>query len=272
MGRLERLHHSGRAPGGAVFGQGAVPGAPGDGGQVPGRQAQGVQRIGGGAGNQDFLAGPEEAVQPGPIVGQDRHAAGRGLEQPSGRAPAHARHGIPRDVERDAGGTVERRVQRRRQVAHEIGVGRPGEPVRILRAPDDETLVRQGAGGFHEQPLQRRLPVGGVGAEIGQRPRILRPRRRRAVQRRIDGAVDRHDPARPQPVLQRVQRRAAGVAEPSRTGCAVHVRPCEQSAFRRIFRPDAVGPADGRPDAPGDGDIRAGWPSLSDKPAALASV
>ena len=88
-----------------------------------------------------------------------------------------------------------------------------GKCARILRAADHEAALRPPPRRLHEEPLQRRLPILGIGAEIGERRREARIRRRRMVQRRIDRAVERRHAARTQLVAQGVERAAAGVGE-----------------------------------------------------------
>src|SRR6185437_6006588 len=82
--------------------------------------------------HQYLAARLEERIEPVPLVGQDRHAARGRLEQPPRRAPAHRRHRRARHVQRHPCRAVERGMLRRRQMAHEEDVRRPGELPRIL--------------------------------------------------------------------------------------------------------------------------------------------
>jgi hypothetical protein len=68
-----------------------------------------------------------------------------------------------------------------------LDIGGPVDLGRILRAGDDEAAIGERTGGLDQQPLQGRLPVGAVGAEIGQVPALGRIERRISV--RIDRAI-----------------------------------------------------------------------------------
>ena len=56
----------------------------------------------------------------------------------------------------------------RRQMPDEVDVVGPGKVLRILRAADQEAPLRPAPRRLDEQRLERRLPVRGIGAEIGQ--------------------------------------------------------------------------------------------------------
>ena len=102
----------------------------------------------------------------------------------------------------------------RRQMPDEEDVVRPGKVLRVLRAADQEALLRAPPGRLDEQRFERRLPVGRVGAEIGQVGAIMRSTRRdRPMHVGIDMAVERRHAAGAELRSQRVERRAAGVAE-----------------------------------------------------------
>jgi hypothetical protein len=66
-----------------------------------------------------------------------------------------------------------------------LDVGRPVDRHGILRAGDHEPQVREAAGRLDQQPLQRRLAIVRVGAEVGQVPAL------RNVERLVGGGVDR---------------------------------------------------------------------------------
>jgi hypothetical protein len=162
---------------------------------------------------QDLLARTEEGGEPVPIVGHDRDAAGRRLEQPARRAPPHRRHVAARDVQRQPRGTEKRRVSGRRDMVHEIDVGLPREVGGVARSAEHEATLGRTACGLHEQPDERCLPIVGVGAEIGKVAPEQLDRRDGPVGARIDMAVERRRPTRAEPVGERVERRTAGVAQ-----------------------------------------------------------
>lgn len=85
-------------------------------------------------------------------------------------------------------------MARRRQMLDPLDIFGPVDVVGILRPGDDKAAVRQQAGGFQQQRLKRRLPVGAVGAEIAQIPSLLHVHRTIAI--RVDGAIQRLGPAR----------------------------------------------------------------------------
>ena len=91
--------------------------------------------------------------------------------------------------------------------------GRPWEVLRILRAADHEAALGPASRRFDKQPFDRRLAVGGVGAEIGEIAGERRMGRCRPVMRGVDVTVKRCDAARTEPALQRRQCGAAGIAQ-----------------------------------------------------------
>ena len=160
----------------------------------------------------DLRAGREERVQPVPRIGHDRRAAGRGLEQPHAGAVPGADHVGAGDVQGEAARGVEGRMVGRRHVLQPLDVGGPVDLVGVLRPGHHEAPLRRAAGGLEQQPLQRRLAVGAVGAEIAQVPARRRVGQR-PVGRRVHGAVQRARRRRAVAPLQQVERRPAGEGE-----------------------------------------------------------
>ncbi len=86
------------------------------------------------------------ASSPSHASREERRPAGRRLEQPAGRAPAHLRHGAPRDVERQPRRGEEGRMLGRRQMAHEVDVvASRGNPADTARPPITKRRVAAGA-------------------------------------------------------------------------------------------------------------------------------
>src|SRR5215218_10451324 len=84
--------------------------------------------------DEQLLARREEALDPFPVIAQDRRAARGRLEQSARRAEAHLRHRAARHVQRDRRRAEERRMLGWRQVANEEQVRQPGKIVWIRRA------------------------------------------------------------------------------------------------------------------------------------------
>jgi hypothetical protein len=93
-------------------------------------------------------------------------------------------------------------VLQRREVADEIDIGRPGEVGRILRAADKEAALGPLSRRFHEEALDRRLPVRRVGSKVGEIGRVVRLRCNGPMHFGIDMAVKRRDTAGAQPRTQ----------------------------------------------------------------------
>src|SRR3712207_5724976 len=103
-----------------------------------------------------------------PGVAEQGGGAGGGLEQAAGGAPAPGGHVAAGDVQGQPGAGEEGGVVGRRHVLHEPDVVGPGEVGRVAGAAENEALAGTAAGGLQEQALERRLAVGGVGAEVGE--------------------------------------------------------------------------------------------------------
>src|SRR3954470_18260314 len=86
----------------------------------------------------------------------------------------------------------------RRQMAHEENILRPGKIIRVLRAGQQEALVRQPACRLDEQSLECLLPISGKCTEIGKIGAIARDGGGRLVNFRVDMAVKRKNAARAQ--------------------------------------------------------------------------
>ena len=102
---------------------------------------------------------------------------------------------------------------RRRQVAHEEDVVGPGEIRRVLRPADQKPPLGPPPRRLDEKRLERRLPVGRIGAEIRQVGDEPIRRRDRPMHHRIDVAVERRNMRRAKLRAQPVERCAAGVAQ-----------------------------------------------------------
>ena len=89
----------------------------------------------------------------------------------------------------------------------------PGERLRIARARQDEAPAGPAARRLDEQGVQRRLAVGGPGADEGQIRGEGRVRLGRAVNLGVDVAVERRGPPRAQPLAQEPQRLAPRVGQ-----------------------------------------------------------
>ena len=68
-------------------------------------------------------------------------------------------------------------------------VARPGDPLGVERAGDDEALGRHAPRRLDQEPLELGLPVVAVGAEVAQVPARLQ--RLRPVEALVDRAVER---------------------------------------------------------------------------------
>ena len=102
---------------------------------------------------------------------------------------------------------------RRIDVTLEKDIRAPREIGRIEGASDHEPLIWQAFRGLEKKPAQLRLPIFGIGPEIGQRrPRPFRLRRR-AIAVRIDRAIKRRHPRRAEALAQGRQRHAPGIAQ-----------------------------------------------------------
>src|SRR3954452_17767351 len=111
--------------------------------QLPIAQLKRCDHIGGSAGQNDFLTGLEECIEPVPDIAEDRRTACGRLEQASGRTPAPFHHRPPGHVKSKARGAKKGRVLGRWQVADEIDVGRPREVLWVLRAANQKPSRRQ---------------------------------------------------------------------------------------------------------------------------------
>src|SRR5215212_4282060 len=120
----------------------------------------------------DLAIGEEQRFKTVPHIRNDRRAAGRSLEETHARGVAGTNHVGSRHVERESARGVERRVLVRGHMVDAVHIRRPGDRVGILWARDHEAPMRRAARWFDEQAVERRLPVGAVGAEIGQVPAL----------------------------------------------------------------------------------------------------
>src|ERR1051326_7444259 len=209
-GRLQELFELARTAVGGVLVEDTLAGGAGDPGERRVRRLEGVDGLLRAAGDEELLAGRQESGEPFPVVTEERGAAGGGFEEAAGRAVAHLRHRAARDVERQPGGAEEGRVLRRRDVPDEEYVLRPGKVLRIHGAAEEEAPGRQPARGLDEERAQRRLPVGGVGAEIGEVGAIGFHGRDRVMPVGIGAAIEGSDAARAKAGAQLLERLAAG--------------------------------------------------------------
>ena len=138
---------------------------------------------------------------------------GRRLEQPARGTVAHARHSGAGHVQRQPAGAVEGGVLGRREVADEEEVRGPGEVVRVAGAAHQEAGLRPQPCRLDEQLLERGLPVGGEGAEVGEVGAETLQRLGRPVDGRVDAAVKRRHMPGAEDAPQLVQRQAARVAQ-----------------------------------------------------------
>jgi hypothetical protein len=114
-------------------------------------------------------------------------------------------------VQGEAQLVVELRMALRRQVVMAHHVDRPGQICRILRPRQHEPLLRQDPRRLDQEAIHGRLTIGAVGAEIAQREALRQAER--AVYERIDRAVERACPARPEVLLEPGERGPAGKGE-----------------------------------------------------------
>ena len=164
--------------------------------------------------DQDLAPGSKNASSPSQVserIGAPQAAASN--SRPDGHQPIAAM-ALPRDVERQPRRGIEGRMLGGRQVADEVDVrASRGNPAGYCAPPIRKRRSGPRRGRLDEQALERRLPVGGVGAEIGQVGAESRLRAARAMHGRIDVAVERRDPARAEPASAARRARAAGVAQ-----------------------------------------------------------
>ena len=159
----------------------------------------------------DLDARLEQRLQSSPAIGQDRRAAGGSLEQAHARRPSGRDHVRARDVQRVAAGSVKGGMTFRRHVLEPRDVGRPFDRGGILRAGDDEGLVRQTARRLDQQAFERRLAVVAVGPQVAE---IVAARQvHRPVARGIDRAVERARRRRAVMPFEQIERRSAGERE-----------------------------------------------------------
>ncbi len=118
---------------------------------------------------------------------------------------------------------------RRRQVADEEDVGRPGEFVRILRSAEHETRRWPMPCRLHEQALQRRLTIASIGAEIRKISGVLRASRGSVVPGGIDRTVQRRHPTRTERLAQSIKRSTARVAQ-------YHIKPAQTFGRQVVHR------------------------------------
>lgn len=177
------------------------------------RVFQCIERFFGGVGEEDFLTGAQEAIEPFPGITQQGRAAGGRFEQAAGRTIPHGSHFAPGHVERQPRRTEEPRMPVGGHVTDEPEIVGPGKAIGITGAPQHEAFVPAAARGLDEQPLQSVLPVIGVSAEVGE---IRAPQRIAGdgmMGQRIDVSVQGRDSPGAQQALEAVQCSAAGVAE-----------------------------------------------------------
>src|SRR3954464_6570922 len=146
--------------------------------------------IGRSAGQDDLLIRLEKCVQSFPNVADHRRAASGGFEQATGRTPAPLHHRTSGDVKGQARRAEEGGVFGRRQMTNEINIGRPRKMLRVLSAADQEPSIRPQLRRYHQQGLEGVLAVFRVGSQIGKIGAIMRQRRRRMMQIRIDMTVE----------------------------------------------------------------------------------
>ena len=125
---------------------------------------------------------------------------------------------------------------------YEENVIGPGEILRVLRATNEEPLVRQTARGLDEQRLQCILTICRKGSEIGEIGPVARHGRSGLMHFRIDVTVHRHHPPGTQSRAQLLDGLAARIAEDeseiAQSGCAdirKRLSACETAeCYRRV--------------------------------------
>src|SRR4051812_47180513 len=96
----------------------------------------------------------EEQLEPLELITEQRHAAGRGLEQSAGGAVAQPPHGIAGDVQRQAAGTEKGCMLGGRQMSEVPYVTRKTLWLGVHRASDREVLIGTCLGRREQQLLQ----------------------------------------------------------------------------------------------------------------------
>src|SRR2546429_1652676 len=89
----------------------------------------------------------------------------------------------------------------------------PWKVAGILSAANNETVIRPKPRRSDQKRIEGGLPVIRIGSEIGQRSARSAHPISRTIGARIDAAVERGHAPRPEPPVQRGQRRSSGVAE-----------------------------------------------------------
>src|SRR5690606_34796946 len=171
-----------------------------------------------------------DGVKPVPAVADDRRSAGRCLKQSDARRKARFNHVRPGEIEGKALAAIERGMGRGLDVLDALGVVRPDDVVRILRAGNDEAEVRSAPCRVKKEPFELRLSVHTVGSEISEIPADALPRI--AILIGIDGAVERYGLVGSVATLERRQ------TSPTRKG-KVEIKkgdlpPCQISLFAAV--------------------------------------
>ena len=117
-------------------------------------------------------SGLEECRQALPIVADDRCSTCRGLEQAARGTPAHRGHIVAGDVQRDRDEHRTRDARRAADAARRRCCP-SREILGILRAAENKAQIGTLYGGIDEEALSLCLPIGGVGADIGQVGAVL---------------------------------------------------------------------------------------------------
>jgi hypothetical protein len=149
-------------------------------------------------GDEHFLIGFEEELDPLPRIGdQARRSAGRLEDACSGRE-ADVRHAVASDVEHRQRGAVERIMLVREHMADMSHVRGHGLRFPTIAA-DQESALRKGRCGFQEKLLDPRFAVGEPVSEEGQVGRKARVRldgaMRGGVERIVHGYATRRSKA-----------------------------------------------------------------------------
>ena len=151
--------------------------------------------------------GCSSSSSPAPPIGQDRRGTSGRFEQAHRRRPAGRDHVGAGDVQRHARCRIEIGVIHGREMIDPLDVGGPIDLGGILRAGDDEPLVRQRPRRRDQQAFQRRLAIGAVSAEVGKVPALGDVPRLISVG--IHRAIERARRRHPELMLDARQRRPA---------------------------------------------------------------
>src|SRR6476620_10786271 len=138
-----------------------------------GQIAEMAQSVFGRKREQNLPVRLKECLQAIPIITDDRHGTGTGLEQAHAWRISRRRHLLAGYVECEPLGGVKAPVQLGFEVNGPRNVFRPTDVFRIDWAGYGEAPGRPAAGGFEQQTFQHGLAVRAIRAQIAEVPQVL---------------------------------------------------------------------------------------------------